>query len=63
MTTLPPSIITEWIELRSKRGRLVCRIDRRRGLLEWRQGDDTLLVDLVEVLSGVEGDERQRGSA
>jgi len=61
MTPLPASITTEWIELRSKRGRLVCRIDRRRGLLSWRQGDDTLLVDLIEVLS--EMDEPDKGKA
>jgi hypothetical protein len=38
-----------FIEIRSKSGRLICRMDLKRGLLEWKEGKDYDLIDLARL--------------
>jgi len=47
--------VGEWTPVRSPKGRLICYINRQRGLLKWRDGDDTALVDLLEFLGVMRG--------
>lgn len=40
----------EWTPVRSPQGRLICYINRKRGLLKWQHGGDVALIDLAEFL-------------
>lgn len=42
---------TRWVEVRAPSGRLICRIDAARGLLEWREGRERAVIDLVGLLA------------
>lgn len=48
------NVPVDWVEVRSPRGHLICRIDRERGLLEWRRADEKVIVDLVAVLRKID---------
>lgn len=39
----------QFIDVRSRSGRLICRMDLRRGLLEWKEGKDYDLIDLARL--------------
>lgn len=52
----------EWTPVRSPKGRLICYINRQRGLLKWRDGEDTALVDLLEFLDVIRGPKEEARS-
>lgn len=51
------AVQVDWVELRSPRGHLICRIDRERWLLEWKRNGERVIVDLVDIMRKIEGDD------
>lgn len=54
---MPPlnNVKVQFIDIRSKSGKLVCRLDFARQLLEWKEGRDYDLIDLPAYYERVTG--------
>lgn len=49
--TLTTQTHSNFVEIRTRKGRLIFRLDPERMLVDWREGRDTELIDLKPYLT------------
>lgn len=50
--TVDPQTHSDFVDVRTRAGKLIFRIDPLRKLVEWREGKQTELVDLSPLMPG-----------
>jgi len=50
-STLSDKVCTDFVEVRTRRGKLLFRFDAARMLVEWRDGQERELIDLLPYLT------------
>ena len=50
--TMDAQTHSDFVEVRTRKGRLVFRFDPTRMLVEWKSGTDAELIDLMPYLAG-----------
>ena len=50
--TLDAQTHSDFVDVRTRRGKLIFRLDPLRMLVEWREASDTELIDLRPLLPG-----------
>lgn len=48
--TIVHKVCTDFVEIRTRRGKLLFRFDATRMLIDWREGQESELIDLMPYL-------------